>query len=97
LKHGVALARQSLALVRSQAEPGNEGDSFTMISIPEMVGIAVVFVSGALIVAQLALGSAFLGNDRPVQRSKAPFHFCFIIAIQSFAVLVGILSIGAFR
>jgi hypothetical protein len=68
-----------------------------MISMPEMIGIAAVFVSGALIVGQLALGSAFLGNDRPVQRSKAPFHYWFIIAIESLAVLVGILSIGAFR
>jgi hypothetical protein len=67
-----------------------------MVSIPAMIGIAAVVVSAVVIVAQVAHGSAFLGNDRPVQRSDAPFHFWFIIAVESLAVIVGVLSIWVF-
>jgi hypothetical protein len=56
-----------------------------------------VIVAALMIVVQIALGSAFRGNERPVQRSNAPFHFWFIIAVETLAVLVGILSIGAFK
>lgn len=67
------------------------------MSILEVVGLAGVIVGTLVIVVQIALGSAFRGNDRPVQRSNAPFHFWFIIAVETLAVLVGILSIGAFK
>lgn len=62
-----------------------------------MIGVAAIVISAGLIVAQLAIGSAFLGNDRPAQRSKAPFHYWFIIGVESLAVIVGILAIRAFK